>query len=103
MSKFVKLYVRELVKLRPVPNLVFLSENMLTVKLMYNAALHRKKLLQDTARKEQMIPVITTSPSEDHTYSAGPTIAAAQGIVHPALPSSSPDEAFEEGSESDDR
>jgi len=70
---------------------------------MYNAALHRKKLLQDTARKEQMIPVITTSPSEDHTYSAGPTIAAAQGIVHPALPSSSPDEAFEEGSESDDR
>lgn len=52
-----------------------------------------------------MIPVIviTTSPSEDHTYSAGPTVAATQGIVLPALPSPSPDEAFEEGSESDDR
>ncbi|KDR22393.1 forkhead box protein N3 [Zootermopsis nevadensis] len=60
------------------------------------------KNTQDTGRKEKMIPVITTSPSEDHTYSAGPTIAAAQGIAHPALPSSSPEEAFEEGSESDD-
>jgi forkhead box protein N len=60
------------------------------------------KSTQDIGRKEQMIPVITTSPSEDHTYSAGPTVAVAQGIVHPELPSSSPDEAFEEGSESDD-
>lgn len=72
---------------------------------MYIATLHWKKLLQDIGRKEQMIPVIiiTTSPSEDHTYSAGPTAAVAQGIVQPELPSSSPDEAFEEGSESDDR
>jgi hypothetical protein len=76
---------------------------MLTLRLIYNAALHRRELLQDTGRKEQMIPVITTSPSEDHTYSAGPTVAATQGIVLPALPSPSPDEAFEEGSESDDR
>ncbi|PNF14703.1 hypothetical protein B7P43_G10251 [Cryptotermes secundus] len=60
------------------------------------------KNTQDTGRKEQMIPVITTSPSEDHTYSAGPTVAATQGIVLPALSSPSPDEAFEEGSESDD-
>jgi hypothetical protein len=75
---------------------------MLTLRVMYNAALHKKKLLQDTGKKEQMIPVITTSPSEDHTYSAGPTVATAQGIVLPELPSPSPDEAFEEGSESDD-
>lgn len=56
------------------------------------------KNTQDMGRRDQMIPVITTSPSEDHTYSAGPTIVA----VQPALPTSSPDEAFEEGSDSDD-
>ncbi|XP_067011333.2 forkhead box protein N3 isoform X1 [Anabrus simplex] len=41
---------------------------------------------------DNCIPVITTSPSEDHTYSAG----------HTVLPTSSPDEAYEEGSESED-
>ncbi|KAJ9596465.1 hypothetical protein L9F63_012504, partial [Diploptera punctata] len=50
------------------------------------------RITQDVGKKEQMIPVITTSPSEDHTYSAGPTVGT----------TCSPDEAFEDGSDSDD-
>lgn len=40
--------------------------------------------------------ITTTSPSEDHTYSAGPAVTG--GVV-----AVSPDEAYGEGSDSDDR
>nr|CAD7200625.1 unnamed protein product [Timema douglasi] len=47
-----------------------------------------------------LIPVITTSPSEDHTYSAGRTFTSAP--AQQPLATTSPDEAFEEGSESNE-
>nr|CAD7424229.1 unnamed protein product [Timema monikensis] len=49
---------------------------------------------------DQMIPVITTSPSEDHTYSAGRTFTSTP--AQQPLATTSPDEAFEEGSESNE-
>lgn len=59
----------------------------------------RKKLRASKQTQDlpsgQMIPVITTSPSEDHTYSAGLTPTQVP-------PTTSPDEAYEEGSDSDD-
>nr|CAD7263167.1 unnamed protein product [Timema shepardi] len=47
-----------------------------------------------------LIPVITTSPSEDHTYSAGRTFTSTP--AQQPLATTSPDEAFEEGSESNE-
>lgn len=55
---------------------------------IYKRSYVRKMNSQRTRKSSVSVPVITTSPSEDHTYSAGANM--------------SPDEAFGEGSDTDD-
>lgn len=78
-----------------------------------------RKSSNRTLKTSQLLPVITSSPSEDHTYSAGQQIGSPttsmpvsvrtstirERLPIPSMASSSPDEAFSEGSassESDD-
>ncbi|KAK3918574.1 Forkhead box protein N3 [Frankliniella fusca] len=55
---------------------------------IYKRSYVRKMNSQRTRKSSIVVPVITSSPSEDHTYSAGATM--------------SPDEAYVEGSDTDD-
>ncbi|XP_071440776.1 forkhead box protein N3-like [Hetaerina americana] len=73
-----------------------------------------RKISGKPSKTSQLLPVITSSPSEDHTYSAGRQMglaatmpssvwgsnAVGTRLPGPLMASSSPDEAFSEGSAS---